>query len=814
MKSFNRYSVITSIVVVLALAGCKDDVYEPGKIRPIPPAENPFGEDFKAPDGFDWSMITSVKLNVEVKDEFNGAYEYLIEVFTSNPMADATLIPIAAGYAKSGKNYSTEINVPRTTTKIYIRQTNPEQRQSIFEYTMPEENGSTITCKLHHTVPTTKATTRASGNGNSGWDKITPLNYTEENYDIPSESAAISGNQLPAGSAYVIKPGETFKGVLHSYGIDNATVFVQGIWDVSEGCSPQGIDIIVLDGGKIIASSNSFMVSDKSSLTIQKGGIVDCYYFSTATQVVIKNFGSFNAKGGIRSQYNDGNGFNSETILYNAPEATFNVDGNFHLTSSQIHNRSTMTINGNILTNNDLTCIIANYESATLNADELSGGATIVNSGKIEINKCENSSTDYLYNNCTFIVKNSFKFRNVVLDHGSITAGQSEDGTWLPTPYVESNTDSKFILRNGSIIKAETFNILSGDVRFTGENDNSNTDISMIQATVIKYNWHTYISGNIVIEGEADFSNSSNNTECLHADGIEQTSIGASSHTIETCSGIIHEAPKSENPETPEYPEEVGSSDSYTYAFEDQWPVYGDYDMNDVVLTIDEIKLNIKKENGDEYVKEAKIEGRVKAVGASRTLGIGIQFLGLDNNVKTSQLKQNGDDVSFEEGNYYPTLIVCEDVHRYMDPGQADNTFINTETGGKTKEDKNFNFSFKFAGQDVAPEAFNIDKLDIFIYTQRDAYVPYRREVHLAGYAPTAKADQSYSSASNDDGSNRFISRDNLAWAIRIPGKDWRWPKELSMITAAYGDFYDWVTSGGTSNPDWSNNNINSDNLY
>ena len=35
-------------------------------------------------------MITTVKLNIEVKDEFNGMYNYLAEVFTTNPLTDAT----------------------------------------------------------------------------------------------------------------------------------------------------------------------------------------------------------------------------------------------------------------------------------------------------------------------------------------------------------------------------------------------------------------------------------------------------------------------------------------------------------------------------------------------------------------------------------------------------------------------------------------------------------------------------------------------------------------------------------------------------
>lgn len=77
MKLFNRFSVMAAIVSTLVPAGCTDDVYDPERGIQTVPKENPLGEDFSAPDSFDWSMINAVNLNVEVKDEFNGRYKYL-----------------------------------------------------------------------------------------------------------------------------------------------------------------------------------------------------------------------------------------------------------------------------------------------------------------------------------------------------------------------------------------------------------------------------------------------------------------------------------------------------------------------------------------------------------------------------------------------------------------------------------------------------------------------------------------------------------------------------------------------------------------
>lgn len=857
MRFFNHISIIIGILAMTALAGCKDDVYEPGKIRPIPPAENPFGEDFKAPDGFDWSMISSVKLNVEVKDEFNGAYGYLIEVFTANPMADETLIPIAAGYARKNANYTTEINVPKTLTRIYLRQTTPGQYKSIYQYTLPD-GGGTLDCRLYYTGTSTRSTTTRVSNDNAAYEAsnitqpATP-DYTDQ-VDVPTLSDSPtndwgSGMKLAAGAKFIIDESYTYNNPfikdIQPEGSGRISIYVKGTWKLSSVQYP--FDIYVLPGGKIM-NQGELTLGNQTSLFIQKGGTVETAGTFNFQCTSLKNFGTISAASIINNSgnaqaefYNAGTlsvtgemALNGITFFNCAPisipeftmtDITLVNDSELTVPNSGIHaNAGTIFNNGNIKYgeaegcafqgNNSTATRIINRRNATFSGYKIAGGIAIYNDGRMEVTVLDSgNATDVMYNACTLIVKNSFTFWEVTLDNGSITAGQDGDGSWKPVPNVTGANDSHFTLKNGSIIKAGTFTGGSSQ-HFDGKNDSGNEEISMIQAATILYTWTTYVSGNIVIEGTADFSRAGNNTQCLQiATTAKQANIGESGEIIETCSGIINEVPKQPE-ETPEYPIEVGDATSYTYAFEDQWPVYGDYDMNDVVLTIDEIKLTNKKEGGAEYVKEAKIKGRVKAVGASRTLGIGIQFLGLDNSVNTSEMKQNGSKTSFEGDTGHPTLVICEDVHRYMDPGQTDNTFINTEIGGKTDEDKNFDFSIKFAGQDVKPEAFNISQLDVFIYTQRGAYVPYRREVHVAGYAPTAKADQSYSGASNDNGTGHFISSDNMAWGIRIIGNSWIWPQELVMITEAYDDFSAWVRSGGKTNTDWYSKNYHSDKLY
>ena len=69
------------------------------------------------------------------------------------------------------------------------------------------------------------------------------------------------------------------------------------------------------------------------------------------------------------------------------------------------------------------------------------------------------------------------------------------------------------------------------------------------------------------------------------------TGYDESKYTIETCGGIYDEGNKGEEEKDPDFPIEIKDSDVYTFAFEDNWPAYGDFDMNDLVIVMSGKKL-------------------------------------------------------------------------------------------------------------------------------------------------------------------------------------------------------------------------------
>lgn len=276
-------------------------------------------------------------------------------------------------------------------------------------------------------------------------------------------------------------------------------------------------------------------------------------------------------------------------------------------------------------------------------------------------------------------------------------------------------------------------------------------------------------------------------------------------------------ATKSE-PGTPEFPIEVGMDHNsknnwaYTYAFEDLWPQYGDFDFNDVVVTIDKFHTSSYR---------ISIEGEVKATGASRRIGVGIRFL----NIKASDLEgveaelqsTNGEaaSVTFEKGQTDPVLIICEDVHAWCENPKGEYPFINTETDGENNRTDcpDFRIWLNFKDKDVRDQAFDIMNMDVFAITSTPTAVAGKRtEIHVAGFAPTDLGDTSRFGEANDaSGQNGpyYLSKDNYAFGICIASENknhthWQWPLEKVDIRTAYPDFTRWITSGGTESKDWT----------
>ena len=904
MKIFKRYYAIIALVAPFLLAACADnDVYNPDKVRPVPPVENPLGEDFVAPTGFDWSMITTVKLNIEVKDEFNGMYNYLAEVFTTNPLTDATATPIAADYAKAGKNYVVEISIPKSIERVYVRQTDPKQRKEVYEFVVPG-NGETLNCKLYYSGgTTTRAGTGSTSAANAaiaaGFKELEDNNYTVETPDIPTAPdksddpvSQYDKNKFNDGARIVVPAGEV-SSVIYQMASGKGTIFVKGTWKVTNIYS--NFDIYVLNGGKIeIATPSNKTFTTVSKFVVEKGGTVECtsnfaanygdwfiggdfiangdVTFGASTSSVTiasgvtmsinngtlkpcskvyKNFGTITAAtitanmGSYPEIYNAGaievTGVMDlvKMNFINKGELTvgqwFKVDNSKVLNKGQLSslNLEFTTSNygailvdeqtGVIKTNNTSNgSFIVNHDKGIIKGYHLSGGVSVYNDSYGEFTIFENSSVDMLYNSCALIVKEKFNWGNVTLDNGSITGEKPENlntsgsnaDQWKPVPVVMSNDSPiQYILKNGSVIKATLLHINRTPSNFRGEG--SNPSLLQVGGVRISQGGDTNLKDLVIEMPENAFTydppyNGINNAKWLTS-GCSTTGWGGSKNTFSTCGGYYYSGNEGDpDPEDPEKPD-VEDKTVYTYAFEDQWPAYGDFDMNDVVITIN--KMSITND------KTLTIQGNVRAVGSSRKTGVGIQFLNVSKNGVTLSGKVQSGTPVFEGGQSNPVIILSTNVHKYCNTGIADDdfTFYCTDpTAGSaynSGDGAEFEITMAFSTAEEAKKAMNIKNLDMFIISKEAQGNVGRTEIHLAYYAPTNLATTAFFGMANDASTQKgyYVSIEGLVWGICIPGTDvWKWPRERKIITNVYPGFKSWVMNGGqVEDLSWTSNYTN-----
>lgn len=258
------------------------------------------------------------------------------------------------------------------------------------------------------------------------------------------------------------------------------------------------------------------------------------------------------------------------------------------------------------------------------------------------------------------------------------------------------------------------------------------------------------------------------------------------------------------------YPSQTGWA---TLAFEDNWPLVGDYDMNDLV-----VRYRLSSFETESSLLRIKIEGEIVAIGASYHNGFAFRIPGLlANQVDENRLSFKINDVEqsvspIEAGQDEAIFIIANDLWSFVTPGE-DCSYYRTEQGCGS------NIQMRFALE--IPLAANVNQSEIsgfpydpFLFSstgQERNYVfgeaPDRRfEIHLKNQAPT-KAFQSNFLGRGDDASDPeagkyFVNANGMPWAINIP-YEWAHPLEYMDIKFAYPDFHDFVSSSGAVNADW-----------
>lgn len=257
-----------------------------------------------------------------------------------------------------------------------------------------------------------------------------------------------------------------------------------------------------------------------------------------------------------------------------------------------------------------------------------------------------------------------------------------------------------------------------------------------------------------------------------------------------------------------------------TFAYEDQYPRMGDYDMNDVLMNI-----KYSEFSHDNKVIQLKIEGQIAALGGSYHSGFAIRLPGISpDKIKSGSVKLLIDDVLqdtevVESGTIDAVFIIHEDLWSFTESGEDDGcNMFRTESGCGTQHRPSWSLIIPF--ENPVPTSQMPDlPYDPFIFATPGYYHgedgfqvsgghPGRNaEIHLKNKRPTGKFDYKYIGLSSDatsvTNSTYFHTSNGLPWAIEIP-LDWEHPIENVSILDAYPQFADFSQDAtGQTAKDW-----------
>jgi LruC domain-containing protein len=236
------------------------------------------------------------------------------------------------------------------------------------------------------------------------------------------------------------------------------------------------------------------------------------------------------------------------------------------------------------------------------------------------------------------------------------------------------------------------------------------------------------------------------------------------------------------------YPSSTGSA---TVAFEDNWPLKGDYDLNDLVVSY---KYQIVT-NASNKVVQVTGDFGLHATGGNFGNGFGVEF-------PVSRSAVSGvTGGTLEQGQDKAVIVLF--TNSRVEMSEWNTRPSDTKQAGKT-----YSITFNITSQPALAD-FGLGAYNPFVWNDGQGE-PRGSEIHLPGKTPTTLAKTSILGTLDDRSvpasGKYYVNAAGLPWALTIPTSPFSYPKEGVEITSAYLKFSDWALSGGTQATDWYSN--------
>ncbi len=794
MKKTILLTPIIATAIVSLLFSCVDS--EKNLYDSSYKTANPMGDGLAAPDDFSWATTSTIKTTVEVNASANNNYYYTVELYDTNPIISSSARLLGGGVTTGNQPLVSEISIDNTIKTIFVKEIAPTGLTTIRS---AEVTNGTANCSFKTSTPSVRSAspmTRAAANiPNTDDTSIFPI-------VAPEGIAEFRGSQNASDNTSYKVTSSTTKINLWQ---QNVKLYITEDITLDEQIYlAQNSSLYILPGKKVTMPKSTNNGQSGCMISIGKGAsLIIKDKFQIDSNYKVYNLGTINASD---------LSYTNQSFVYNGVEAVINITGTLNGTNSEstIINDGAITANTISLEGNSH---FINQKSVEVKGETIvnSTEASWENTGEWVTGEMSMSAwNSHALNRCKLIVKNKLTMGEATLINDGDAYVQCKD-LYMNNSTVELGSKSLF-----EVTELATYGYQDPSKGFKGTGtEKALVVIKKAVAETLKANLIHYSGTLQVICSDHPTEKIDNWNICwTMTGGAEWAEEGKNTVSIpqsECNNGYNGGTPTP--PTNPNFPIVMDDNHNYTYLFEDMWPLYGDYDMNDIVMTIRHKHLQINNEN---KVQEFQLSIDLNAVGATKAIGAAIMLDGVPASSITQAVEYGSNtnhetfqinNFNIEAGQDYAVIPLFDEAHKMLGGNSYEQ--INTINGSSQaihKDVKNITFTIKFNNPSLSPEAFNINKLNLFIIV--DGNNNKRKEIHVAGYQPTKLANTDLFGGNNDASSvaarNYYISKENLAWGIIVPTQ-FKWPLEYVNIKNAYSQFFDWVTSGGKENQHWWN---------
>ncbi|WP_057830374.1 LruC domain-containing protein [Colwellia sp. TT2012] len=243
-----------------------------------------------------------------------------------------------------------------------------------------------------------------------------------------------------------------------------------------------------------------------------------------------------------------------------------------------------------------------------------------------------------------------------------------------------------------------------------------------------------------------------------------------------------------------------------TMAFEDEWPLTGDYDFNDAVF---DYNVEENKVNGLVHRIVLKILPVARGAIYENSLRLLINTPITNIGQVSMQLKGVTTELSpIADGNQSLFIIIDKITDALPPPPgyKMSNTFSGSPKVNGNLYTLTINFNYPISSQTLGTAPYNS-------FISRVLASGEQIEVHFPGHFPSTKASKRKFGQGQDDSDKSqdryYQTEGNLPWAMLIPTK-WHHTKERVDLSNGYPDILQWAASKGKSKKGWYKSKRNS----